>query len=306
MQMREPVIVDAVRTPVGRRGGQLKDWHPTDLLAHTLATLVERTGIDPELLDDVIAGCVLQNGEQAANIGRSALLGAGLPESLPATTIDRQCGSGQQAVHFAAQGVAAGVYDFAIACGVESMSRVNLGPLFQPGAPLGPWYGERALKRYDGGLCGQGPSAEIIIRKWGLTREDLDAYSVRSHLRAAAAWERGAFDGQLVPLTVAGTDGQEVLMTRDEGIRANPDPERIAQLSPVFAEDGAVTAGNASQMSDGAAALLIADRATAIARIRSCSLPRSCQRPARPSPWRTCSWTTSTASRSTRLSRASR
>lgn len=263
MTTREPVIIDAVRTPVGKRGGQLKDWHPTDLLAQTLATLVERTDLDPERLDDLIAGCALQRDEQAGNIARNALLGAGLPESLPATTIDRQCGSGQQAVHFAAQGVASGAYDFAIGCGVESMSRVDLGPLFVAGAPLGEWYGERSLARYGGGLLAQGPSAELVVRKWGLTREELDAFSVESHLRAAAATKSGFFSAQLVPVDVTGPGGDKVRMTRDEGIRYSPDPARMAQLPPVVAADGTITAGNASQISDGAAGLLVGDRAAA-------------------------------------------
>ncbi|MHB1500619.1 MAG: thiolase family protein [Candidatus Dormibacteria bacterium] len=263
MTTREPVIIDAVRTPVGKRGGQLKDWHPADLLAQTLATLVARTDLDPEHLDDLIAGCALQRGEQGGNIARNALLGAGLPESLPGTTIDRQCGSGQQAVHFAAQGVVSGAYDFAIGCGVESMSRVDLGALFVPGGPPGEWYGERSLARYDGGLLAQGPSAELVVSKWGLTRTELDAFSVESHLRAAAATETGCFRAQLVPVDVTGPGGDKVRMTRDEGIRYLPDPARMAQLAPVFAPDGTITAGNASQVSDGAAAVLVGDRAAA-------------------------------------------
>ncbi len=263
MGIREPVIIDAVRTPVGKRGGQLKGWHPADLLAHTLSTLSSRNELDPDRLNDVIAGCVLQRGEQTGNIGRNAVLGAGLPEALPATTIDRQCGSGQQAVHFAAQGVAAGGYDFAIGCGVESMSRVELGPLFTPGGPPGEWYGQRSLARYGGNLPAQGPSAEMLVDKWGLSREQLDAFSVQSHRKAAEATDQGYFAGQLAPVEVAGPDGGPMSMARDEGIRSPVDPQRLAQLQPVFASDGVITAGNASQMSDGAAAVLVADRSAA-------------------------------------------
>jgi acetyl-CoA acyltransferase len=251
---REAVIVDAVRTPVGKRGGRLSDWHPTDLLAHTLGHLVERSGVDPERLDDVIVGCGRQVDEQAGNLARFASLGAGLPESLAATTIDRQCGSGQQAVHFAAQAVRSGEYEFALAGGIESMSRIDLGPLFDPALGNPPWFGSGAVERYDGNLCAQGPSAELVVKKWGLTREELDAFSAESHRRADAATDAGHFADHLVPI-----DG----FTRDEGIRAPADPARMAALAPAFAEDGAITAGNASQISDGAAALLVADRASA-------------------------------------------
>lgn len=261
--MREAVIVDAVRTPVGKRNGQLRDWHPTDLLAHTLKTLVDRTGVEPDCLADVIAGCAIQTGEQAGNIGRWATLGAGLPQSIAATTIDRQCGSGQQAVHFAAHGVRSGEYDFAIGCGVESMSRIDLGPLFNPATGLGPWYGARALSRYEGNLLAQGPSAELVVRKWGLTRAELDAYSAESHRRAAAASEAGAFAAQLVPIGTASDGMSSVAIVRDEGIRATIDPEKISALRPVFSGDGVITAGNSSQISDGAAAVLVADRVTA-------------------------------------------
>ena len=260
---REAVIVDAVRTPVGKRGGQLRDWHPVDLLAHTLSHLVERTGVDPQRLSDVIVGCALQRGEQTGNVARNALLGAGLPIGLPGTTLDRQCGSGQQAVHFAAQAIRSGEYDFAIGAGVESMSRVDLGPLFVPGGGQGDWYGERALARFDGNLPAQGPSVELVAKKWGFTREQLDAFSVRSHHRAAAATDAGHFASALVPLDGTSKDGTTAPMTRDEGIRPDVDPERVAALQPVFAPDGVITAGNASQMSDGAAALLVAERSAA-------------------------------------------
>jgi len=261
--MREAVIIDAVRTPVGKCGGQLKDWHPTDLLAHTLHTLVERTGVAPERLADVITGCAIQSGEQAGNIGRWAALGAGLPQAVAATTIDRQCGSGQQAVHFAAQGVRSGEYDFAIGCGVESMTRIDLGPLFNPAAGLGPWYGQSALTRYEGNLLAQGPSAELVVRRWGMTRAELDAFSIESHRRAAKATDAGAFADHLVRIKMTREDGSTAIMMRDEGIRAAIDPAKISSLRPVFAADGAITAGNSSQISDGAAAVLVADRATA-------------------------------------------
>lgn len=261
--MREAVIVDAVRTPVGKRNGQLRGWHPTDLLAHTLKTLVERSGVAPDCLADVITGCAIQTGEQAGNVGRWAALGAGLPQHIAATTIDRQCGSGQQAVHFAAQGIRSGEYDFAIGCGVESMSRINLGPLFNPAGGLGPWYGDRALSRYGGNLLAQGPSAELVVRKWGLTRAELDAYSSESHRRAAAATEAGAFAAQLVPIRSASGGTSSAVIDRDEGIRATIDPEKISALRPVFSDDGVITAGNSSQISDGAAAVLVADRAAA-------------------------------------------
>ncbi|WP_224280339.1 thiolase family protein [Nocardioides lacusdianchii] len=260
---REAVIVDAVRTPVGKRGGQLRDWHPVDLLAHTLAHLAERTGLDPDRLSDVTVGCALQRGEQSGNVARNALLGAGLPTAVPGTTLDRQCGSGQQAVHFAAQAIKSGEYDFAIGAGVESMSRVDLGPLFVPGGAQGDWYGERALARFDGNLPAQGPSVELVATKWGFTREQLDTFSVQSHRRAAAATDAGHFASALVPLDGADKDGSTGPMTRDEGIRFDIAPARVAALQPAFSPDGVITAGNASQMSDGAAALLVAERAAA-------------------------------------------
>ncbi len=260
---REAVIVDAVRTPVGKRGGQLRDWHPVDLLAHTIAYLVDRTGIDAARLADVIVGCALQRGEQSGNVARNAVLGAGLPVSLPGTTLDRQCGSGQQAVHFAAQAIKSGEYDFAIGAGVESMTRVDLGPLFVPGGGRGDWYGTRALARFDGDLPAQGPSVELVAKKWGFTRQQLDAYSVQSHRRASAASDAGHFASALVPLDGTDKNGNTVALSRDEGIRFDIDPERVAGLQPVFSPDGLITAGNASQMSDGAAALLLAERSAA-------------------------------------------
>ncbi len=260
---RDAVLVDAVRTPVGKRGGQLSGWHPTDLLAHTLDILIQRTGLAPERLADVIVGCALQRGEQSGNIARNAVLGAGFPESLPGTTLDRQCGSGQQAIHFAAQAIRSGEYDFAIGAGVESMSRVDLGPLFAPGGPQGDWYGKKALARYDGNLPAQGLSIELVVDKWGFTREQLDEFAAASHAKAHRATEAGYFADQLVPVEITAADGSTYPMARDEGIRANIDRERMAALAPAFSRDGAITAANASQMSDGAAALLVADRSAA-------------------------------------------
>jgi acetyl-CoA acetyltransferase family protein len=237
----------------------LKAWHPVDLLAHTLQALVVRAGIDPSRIDDVIAGCVSQVGEQAVNVGRNAALAAGFPESVPGTTIDRQCGSSQQAIHFAAQGVISGAYDAVIACGVEVMTRVPLGASIEsgPGQPYGP----RMLSRYNGALVHQGISAELIARKWNLDREQLDALSLESHRRAAHARAEGRFDSQIVP--VPAHDGAAVLITQDEGIRPDTSLEKLSSLKPAFQADGVITAGNASQISDGAAALLIMDRAAA-------------------------------------------
>src|SRR6476660_2708038 len=222
--MRTAVIVDAVRTPLGRREGLLKGWHPVDLLGFTLKGLVARNKLDPAQIDDVIAGCVMQVGEQTANVGRNAVLAAGFPESVPGTTIDRQCGSSQQAIHFAAQGVISGAYDAVIACGVEVMTRVPLGASIEngPGQPYGP----RMLNRYNGGLVHQGISAELIARKWNLARQDLDALSLESHRRAAHARAEGRFDSQIVPVPVH--DGAIELITQDEGIR--PDTS-MAKLS---------------------------------------------------------------------------
>lgn len=260
MSVREAVIVGAVRTPVGRRGGILSAWHPVDLLGQTLRELVARAGVDPAAIEDVITGCVIQHDVQSGNLGRHAVLAAGLPESVPAVTIDRQCGSGQQAVSFAAQAVMAGSHDLVIACGVESMSRVPMPPAFQPGAPLGPQYGPIELARYDGALMAQGPSSELMNEKFGLTREALDAFSIRSHQRALAATQDGRFRDQLVPITADPNDSSGMTVDADEGIRASLDPAKIASLKTVFADDGRTTAANSSQLSDGAAALLIADR----------------------------------------------
>jgi len=218
--MRNAVIVDAVRTPVGKRNGLLKDWHPVDLAAETLKALAERNSLDPELVDDVIMGCVSQVGEQTYNVGRNAALGAGWPESVPGVTVDRQCGSSQQSVHFAAQGVMAGAYDIAVAAGVESMTRVPMGITFSqgPGIP----FGEQMRTRYNDGLVPQGISAEMIAEKWGLTREDLDQVAYDSHMRAARATEESRFDGQIVPIEVKTEDGLVETMTRDRASARRP------------------------------------------------------------------------------------
>ena len=261
--MRDAVIVEAVRTPVGRRGGALSGWHPADLLAETLAALVDRTGIDPALVDDVVTGCVTQVGEQSVNIGRNAWLGAGLPDSVPATTVDRQCGSSQQAVHFAAQGVISGAYDIAIACGVENMTRV---PMLSSMMGQNP-FGTRMIARYEGQLVPQGLSAEMIAARWGITREECDALALESHRRAAAASDAGLFRDEILPLKVTREDGSVDEFATDEGIRRDTSLEKLAALKPAFWSEQmaaakpelpwVVTAGNSSQISDGAAALLV-------------------------------------------------
>ncbi|MFB7088360.1 thiolase family protein [Streptomyces sp. NPDC056296] len=261
--MRDAVVVEAVRTPMGkgRPNGALAHVHPVELLAHTLRTLVERSGVDPVLIDDVIGGTVDQVGEQAMNTTRYALLSAGFPESVPATTVDRQCGSSQQAVHFAAQGVMAGAYDLVVACGVESMSRVPMWSNVPPGKdPFGPG----VAARYPEGLVPQGVSAELVAAKWSLTRERMDAFAVASHQKAAAAWGNGRFDAEIAPL-----DG----VSRDECVRPTSSVEVLAGLKPAyhdpaFAErfpqiEWNVTAGNASPVNDGASAVLITSSETA-------------------------------------------
>jgi acetyl-CoA acyltransferase len=269
--MREAVIVEAVRTPVGKGkpGGQLSGWHPVDLLAETLRGLVDRAGIDPALVEDVIAGCVSQAGQQAFNVGRNAVLAAGFPESVPATTIDRQCGSSQQAAHFAAQGVISGAYDVAIACGVEVMSRV---PMFSSTMGQNP-FGDRILERYEGGLVQQGISAELIAAKWGIDRDAVDTFSAESHRRAHEATQVGRFQDEILPVKVEREDGSVVEATTDEGIRPDTTVETLANLRPAFYDEAVqerfpqinwvVTAGGASQISDGAAALLVMERSKA-------------------------------------------
>jgi acetyl-CoA acyltransferase len=250
--MAAAVIVDAVRTPLGRRNGTLRDTHSVDLAAHTLRTLVERNDLDPALVDDVIMGCVMQVGDQAINVGRNAALAAGFPESVAGTTVDRQCGSSQQAAHFAAQGVIAGAYDVVIAAGVENMTRVPMGAsLTQGSLPFGP----KMMERYPG-LVPQGISAELISEKWNISREDNDRFSVESHRRAARATEEGRFEREIVPVTVTTEDGTDVF-SRDEGFRPETSVEALAHLKPAFKPDGVITAGNSSQISDGAAAVLV-------------------------------------------------
>ena len=258
------MIVDVVRTPVGRRNGRLSGWHPVDLAAETLRALVDRNDLDPAAVDDVIVGCVSQTGEQALNVARNAALAAGFPETVPGTTVDRQCGSSQQAVHFAAQGVQAGAYDVVIAGGVECMTRVPMGStiLNGPGKPFGP----RMSQRYSpaGGLVPQGVAAELVADRWGLTRDELDAYSLASHRRAAAAADEGRFDREIVPVTVESERGKAE-MRADEGIRRDTSLEALAGLKPAFRGDGRITAGNSSQLSDGAAAVLITSEERAAA-----------------------------------------
>jgi acetyl-CoA acetyltransferase family protein len=259
------VIVDAVRTPLGRRHGRLREWHPVDLAAEVLRALVARNDLDPAAIDDVIFGCFSQTGEQALNVARSAALAAGFPDSVPGTTVDRQCGSSQQAVHFAAQGVMAGAYDVVVAGGVESMTRVPMGSaiLNGPGLPFGP----RVQQRYQpaGGLVPQGIAAERVAQAWNLSRVDLDAYSLRSHRLAAAATDEGRFDREIVPVTVDSPRGKQQ-MRADEGIRRDTTLEALAGLKPAFETGGRITAGNSSQITDGAAAVLIMseERATAL------------------------------------------
>jgi acetyl-CoA acyltransferase len=252
--MPNAVIVDAIRTPLGRRNGKLKDVHPVDLVADVLREIVARNGVDPALVEDVIMGCVMQVGEQGINIGRNAALAAGFPESTVGTTIDRQCGSSQQAAHFAAQGVMAGAYDVVIAAGVESMSRVPMGASVANGKYGFP-FGPMMTGRYPN-LVPQGISAELISEKWGITRDNNDAFSVESHKRAARATDEGRFDREILPVKVKTDDGEETV-TRDEGIRRDSTLEKLAQLKPAFKEDGVVTAANSSQITDGAAAVLV-------------------------------------------------
>jgi acetyl-CoA acyltransferase len=250
--MRETVIVEAVRTPVGKRNGGLSSMHAADLSALVLNELLERTGIDPKIIDDVVWGCVSQVGDQSSNIGRYAVLAAGWPESIPGTTINRACGSSQQALDFAVQAVMSGQQDVVVAGGVEVMSRVPLGSARASGQPYGP----KVLERYSGFSFNQGLSAEMIAKKWGFSRTRLDEFSALSHERAAAAQDNGAFTDQIVP--VFPTDGDDgAVVAADEGIRRGTTVEKLAGLKPAFDDAGVIHAGNSSQISDGAAALLV-------------------------------------------------
>ena len=242
------VIVDAVRTPVGRRNGRLKDWHPVDLASEPLKALVARNDLDPALVEDVVMGCTMTVGEQAMNIGRNAALAAGFPDSVPGTTVDRQCGSAQQAVHFAAQAVISGAMDVVIGAGVESMTRVPIGSTTEPGP--GEAYGPRVLGRYA--FVHQGLSAEMIADKWGISREEMDHYALGSHEKAARAIDEGRFDNEIVPVEV---DGERFAV--DEGVRRDTSLDKLASLRPAFSEDGRISAGSSSQISDGAAAVLV-------------------------------------------------
>ncbi|HVB94642.1 MAG TPA: thiolase family protein [Acidimicrobiales bacterium] len=258
--MTEAVIVDAVRTAGGKRNGKFRNWHSADLASEPLKALIERNQLDPALVDDVIMGCVMQVGEQALNVGRNASLAAGFPESVPATTIDRQCGSSQQAAHFGAQGVMAGAYDIVIASGVEVMTRTPMGAsvVRDLGFPFGP----RVMQRYAerGGLVGQGEGAELIAEQWDISRQDLDEFSVRSHQNAARATAEGRFEREIIPVASKDDNGVDTdeLVTADEGIRSDSSVEVLANLKPAFRpENGRVTAGNSSQITDGASAALI-------------------------------------------------
>ncbi|OHU22369.1 thiolase family protein [Mycobacteroides franklinii] len=269
--MRDAVIVDAVRTPVGKGkpGGSLSGVHPVDLHAHAIRALVERTGIDPALVDDVISGAVGQVGEQSSNTARWAALAAGLPETVPAVTVDRQCGSSQQAIHFAAQGVIAGAYDVVIASGIESMSRVPMGS-----QSLGKdFFGTEVAARYPDGLVPQGISAELIAAKWGLSREQLDAFAAESHHRAARAWDEGRFARDVAPIKAPNVNGELIEVTTDESVRPSTTVDVLAGLKPAFRNelweqrfpqiDWKVTAGNSSPINDGASAVLITSSETA-------------------------------------------
>jgi len=251
--LREAVIVEAVRTPVGRRGGALSATRADDLAAKVLAEVVKRAGVDASLVEDVIMGCVSQVGEQAFCIGRVAALIAGYPVQVPGTTIDRQCGSSQQAVHFAAQAILAGDMDIVVAAGIENMSRVPMGSNFK-----GTEFSPRLTARYE--MIPQGLSAERIADKWGFSRQQLDEFSLESHQKALEAQKEGRFDREIMPIEVTLPDGTTATVTKDEGPRANTSLDKLASLKPAFKEDGKITAGNSSQISDGATAVLVMSR----------------------------------------------
>jgi acetyl-CoA acyltransferase len=254
--VQEAVIIDAVRTPGGRRNGRLKDQHPASLAGHVLKAIAERNHLDPAIVDDVVMGCVMQVGPQSINVARNAVLSAGWPESVPGTTVDRQCGSSQQAMHFAAQGVIAGAYDVVIAAGVEVMSQVPMGASIVKGMEF-PFSKEHQERYKDTGLPPQGIGADMIADEWKISREDLDAFGALSQQRAEAARDSGRFANEIVPVTVVDPDGNEIVVKDDEGIRPGTTAEILSGLKPAFQENGRITAGNSSQISDGASAVLI-------------------------------------------------
>ncbi len=258
MNDRDVVIIEAVRTAVGRRGGSLSGVHPVPLLAQVLQELMRRAGVSPEVVEDVVTGCVDQVGEQALNVGRNALLTAGFPYTIPATTVDRQCGSSQQAIHFAANLVQAGVCDVTIGCGVESMSRVPMGANMSSG--VGFPFPPELTTQYA--LTSQGISAEEIAKKWGISRQDTDHFGYESHMKAARARDEGRFRQEILPVQVS-LEGVETTFEHDEGIRPDTSMDKLANLQPSFREDGVHTAGNSSQISDGAAAVLLMSAAKA-------------------------------------------
>lgn len=267
MEAREAVIVDTLRTPIGKRKGALAGWHPTDLLGFTMRGLLERVDVDPGIVDDVVGGCVTQSGEQGCNVTRNAWVAAGLPWHVPATSVDRQCGSSQQAAHFVAQGVIAGAYDLAIACGVESMTRAPMSTNARGG--VGPFSGE-FLRHTDNTIGIQFWVAQVLADRFGVTREDMDAFALESHRRAAESTDSGFFAKEILPVPIKDRETGELTgdtLTTDEGIRRSGTMESLGALPPVWESEDQpapeITAGNASQMSDGASAMLIADRATA-------------------------------------------
>lgn len=266
MERREAVIVDTVRTPIGKRKGALAGWHPSDLLGFTLKSLLERADVDPGAIDDVVGGCVSQAGEQGCNVTRNAWVAAGLPWHVPATSVDRQCGSSQQAMHFVAQGVMAGAYDLGIACGVESMTRAPMSSNSKGG--IGP-FSPAFLEACNGVLGTQFWVSQVLAEKFGVTREEMDAFSLESHRRAGENTDNGFFAKEIVPIPIRDEAGNETgaMLEADEGIRRDTTMEILAGLQPVWMPDDQpapdITAGNSSQMSDAASAMLIADRATA-------------------------------------------
>jgi acetyl-CoA acetyltransferase family protein len=263
---REAVIVDCARTAFGKRKGALAGWHPTDLLGLVLRTMIERNDFDPAIIDDVVGGCVTQSGEQGCNVTRNAWVAAGLPWSVPATSVDRQCGSSQQAMHFVAQGVIAGAYDIGVACGVESMTRAPMSSNARGGTgPFSPGF----LENTNNTLGIQFWVAQVLADKWGITREEMDAFALQSHERAAQSTDDGFFPGEIVPVPIKDENGQQTdqTLTADEGIRRQTTLEKLGALPPAWESDDQpapdITAGNSSQMTDGASAMLIAERSVA-------------------------------------------